>query len=318
MLSIQLRERGQMRVARDEDVYRRGIKRGVHRRFPVSLHDLLYLVHRLLGRGVVRLPLVRAHRSQGPAQGASQKDEKDREHRQDHQGVEAHVDEDYVELRQLAVAPDQARSQTLAQRDEVDRHPVGYVGHQEGDQEVLNHLPDKVVEVPARDPTRYRHERVDHLYLRKIQARGDLPVWRDAPGEVHDDVVAERRVQAVVVVLDGVGGIQLVAVLAVDHTPLATSLHGGEIVVGELVHQPQTPQGLLDSGIPEGLGIVVARKVDDPFLFPLPESAQGGEHTLVLGARNRERGPVLTFRHLAYLEKIEEVPGQDQLHRTLA
>ena len=48
------------------------------------------------------------------------------------------------------------------------------------------------------------------------------------------------------------------------------------------------------------------------------KSPQGGEHALVLGARNRERGPVLAFWHLAYLEEVEEVPGQDQLHRTLA
>jgi hypothetical protein len=39
---------------------------------------------------------------------------------------------------------------------------------------------------------------------------------------------------------------------------------------------------------------------------------------MVLGARNRERGPVLAFWYIAYLEKIEEVPGQDQLHRTLS
>ena len=45
--------------------------------------------------------------------------------------------------------------------------------------------------------------------------------------------------------------------------------------------------------------------------------SQGGEHALVLWARDRERGPVLPLWHLAYLEEVEEVAGQDQLHRPL-
>jgi hypothetical protein len=218
---------------------------------------------------------VRAHRSQGPAQSAPDDPEKDREKDQDHQGVEAHIHEYHVELRQLAVAAEQVQPEALAQRDKVNGQPVDHVGHKEGNQEELDHPPDEVVEVAARDPARYRHERVDHLYLREVQAGGDLPVGRDAPGEVHDDVVAERRVEAVVVVLNGVGGVQLVAMLAVDHTSLAANFYGGEIVVGELVHQPQAPQGLLNPGVPPTLGVVVARDVDDPFSFPLPEVPKG-------------------------------------------
>jgi hypothetical protein len=63
---------------------------------------------------------------------------------------------------------------------------------------------------------------------------------------------------------------------------------------------------------------VVAGKVDHTLPLPLPEAPQSGEQALVLGALDRQRRPIPPLRHLAYLQKVKEVSGQDQLDGALA
>ncbi len=219
--------------------------------------------------------------------------------------------------RQLAGGAEETRGRSARGCERVGDHPVERVRHQQRQEQIGGDLAHEVVEVPARDPLRNSHQWVDHLYLGEVQPGRYLPERRDAPGAVHHDVMPQRRIQPVVVILDHVRGIQLVAVLAVDHPPPAAGLDRGEIVVGELVHEPSIAQRLLDLRVPERLRVVVSRQVDDALPRSLPEARERGEEALVLRAIDRQRGPVLPLRHLPYLQEIEEVAGQDQLHRPL-
>jgi hypothetical protein len=71
-------------------------------------------------------------------------------------------------------------------------------------------------------------------------------------------VVSQRRIQGIPVILDGIGGIKLVSVLAIEDSMVPSDLEMGLVRKGELVHQPPFPQGLLYSRVPPHLRVVVA------------------------------------------------------------
>jgi hypothetical protein len=72
------------------------------------------------------------------------------------------------------------------------------------------------VEDPAGDPLGDRGQREDVAHLAQVDAAGDRDPGPDRPDQLGDDVRAHRRVERVGVIGDGVGRVELVAVLAVD------------------------------------------------------------------------------------------------------
>src|SRR5215204_1775476 len=123
------------------------------------------------------------------------------------------------------------------------------------------------------------------------------------------------RIQWIVIVPDGVFGIELVAVLAVDDPSPPVRLDGCQIIVGELVDKAPPAQRLLNLLVPERLRVVVPWQVDDALARRLSKTLQRGEEIPVLGALDGHRCPVLPVSNLAYLQEIEEIPRQDQLDR---
>jgi hypothetical protein len=61
-----------------------------------------------------------------------------------------------------------------------------------------------------------------------MERGGQRPAARQAGHQVGDDVIAERRVERVGVVAEGVRGVELVAVLAVDE-PVGLGLEAGRV-----------------------------------------------------------------------------------------
>src|SRR3712207_6180220 len=114
-------------------------------------------------------------------------------------------------------------------------------------------------------------------YTTLFRSRRYLPVRRDAPGAVHHDVVPQRRIQRIVIISYAVFGVELVAVLAVDYPPPPARLDGGEVVVGELVDEAPSAQGLLDLLVPERLRVVVPWQVDNSLPRRLSKPLQRGE-----------------------------------------
>src|SRR5215203_4147007 len=125
------------------------------------------------------------------------------------------------------------------------------------------------------------------------------------------------RIQRIMIVPDGVFGVELVAVLAVDYASPPVRIDGCQIIVGELVDKAPPAQRLLNLLVPERLRVVVPWQVDDALVRHLSKPLQRGEEIPVFGALDRQRCPVLPISNLAYLQEIEEVPSQDQLDRPL-
>src|SRR5215208_3141696 len=121
------------------------------------------------------------------------------------------------------------------------------------------------------------------------------------------------RIQRIVIIPDGVFGVELVTVLAVDYPSPPAHLDGGQIIVGELVDKAPPAQRLLDLLVPERLCVMVPWQVDDALVRRLSKTLQRGEEIPVLGAFDGHGCPVLPLSNLAYLQEIEEIPSQDQL-----
>src|SRR5215204_5655348 len=313
--SLGLGERGEVGVPRDKDVGRSGIEGWVHRR-PCLAGEYRFdpLLRSLRGRVMRRS--ARAHRPQCLTDGVAPYQEEDPEDPQYQEQEKDGVQKNLVHLGQLAVAAEkQARLTVGRAGDRVRNRLVDSICHEQRHEQVRNDLSRQIVEISARDPGRNRHQRVDHLYLREVQARRYLPVRRDAPGAVHHDVMPQRRIQRIVVIPDAVFGIELVAVLAVDYPPPPARLDGGQIIVGELVDEATLAQCLLNLLVPERLRVVVPWQVDHALVRRLSKPLQRGEAAPVLGAFDGHRCPVLPVSNLAYLQEIEEIPSQDQLDR---
>src|SRR5215204_7155346 len=312
-----LGERGEVGVPRDKDVGRCGIEGWVHRRPCFASEDSPDPPLGGLRGRVMRRP-ARAHRPQRPPDGVAHDQEEDPEDHHYQEQEKDGVQKNLVHLGQLAVAAEKQARLTVGRAGDQERnYLVDRVRHEQRHEQVRSDLASHIVEVAARDPGRNRHQRVDHLYLRKVQAARDLTEGSNAPGAVHHDVVPQRRVQGIVVIPDAVLGVELVAVLAVDHLPPPTRLDGGQVIVGELVDEPPLAQRLLDLLVPERLRVVVAWQVDNALAPRLSKSLQRGDEFPVLGALDRQRCPILPISNLAYLQEIEEVPRQDQLDRSL-
>src|SRR5215211_4276475 len=304
-------------MSRDEDIGGRGIEGGVHRGPGLASEDLPDPV---LGgrRGRVMWRSAGAHRPQRLVDGVARDQEEDAEYPQRYEQEQDGVEEDLMHLGQLTVtAEQQARLAAGRAGDRVRDHLVDRVRHEQRQEQVRSDFAGPIVEVAARDPGRNRHQRVDHLYLRKVQTRRYLTVGRDAPGAVHHDMVPQRRVQRIMVISDAIFGVELVAVLAVENPPPFARLDGSEVIVGELVDEAPPAQSLLDLRIPERLRVVVPWQVDDALIRRLSKPLQRGEEIPVLGPFDRQRRPVLPISNLAYLQEIEEVSRQDQLDRPL-
>src|SRR5215211_3928863 len=304
-------------MSRDEDIGGRGIEGGVHRGPGLASEDLPDPV---LGgrRGRVMWRSAWAHRPQRLVDGVARDQEEDAEYPQRYEQEQDGVEEDLMHLGQLTVtAEQQARLAAGRAGDRVRDHLVDRVRHEQRQEQVRSDLARPIVEVAARDPRRDRNQRVDHLYLREVQPGRDLTVRCDAPGAVHHDVVPQWSVQGIVVIPDAVFGVELVAVLAVDNPPPPVRLDGGEVVVGELVDEAPLAQRLLNLRVPERLRIMVPRQIDNTLPRRLSKTLQRSKEIPVLGAPDRQRSPVLPIGDLAYLQEVEEVPREDQLHRPL-
>jgi hypothetical protein len=116
-------------------------------------------------------------------------EKEDGEDEQDHEEKDADVEEELVHLGQFPRTPEE-RGLTRGDGERVGHCPVGCVGRQDWQKQVSGHFSSEVVEVAACDPPGDRHQRVDHLYLREVQARRHLPQGCNTPGEIRDDVVA--------------------------------------------------------------------------------------------------------------------------------
>ena len=106
--------------------------------------------------------------------------------------------------------------------------------------------------------------------------------WDDPPRDIGNDVVSEWGIERVVVVRDRVGGVELIAVLAVDDLVGPRGEAGG-IGEGKLVHEPFPPQRLSDCGVPPHFGVVVAGQVDDVAPGACRQASQSCKKRLILG-----------------------------------
>jgi hypothetical protein len=93
---------------------------------------------------------------------------------------------------------------------------------------------------------------------------------------------ADRCVEWVGVVRDGVGRVELVAVLAVDNL-VGQRREGGRVRQGERLHQPRLVQRLPGPWVPPELGVVVADHVDHPVPLHPGERPQRCEQVPVFG-----------------------------------
>ena len=101
--------------------------------------------------------------------------------------------------------------------------------------------------------------------------------------DIRDDVLAKWRVERVVVVADRVRRVELVAVLAIDDS-LGVGLEGCAVGQCELVDEPGHLELVTDLTTPPGLGVMVARQVDDLPVRCGGAAPQRGEEIRVHGS----------------------------------
>ena len=122
--------------------------------------------------------------------------------------------------------PREGRRADEQRQQQVLDDPVGCVPDDQRQQQVCNDPAEQVVEEASHYPLGDSHKRVDLVEVPQIKAPCDVPRRDDPPGQVGDDVVAEGGVERVFVVRYGVGGIELVAVLAVDEPAQGRTRNG--------------------------------------------------------------------------------------------
>ena len=319
--AVRLRERGGVGVSRDEDVYLSTANVPVHRGVFLCLQEGSDAVGRRAcgGRGGALAGHPGGHGRDGPARRPSDREEEEDEHGQEQQRVPGDLPEHGLHARQRAVAVPEGDGLRAVGRDgdPVGDDPVERVPGEQRQQQVTRHPAEQVVEDAARHPFGDGRQRVDHADIPQVEVAADAPGRRDPAHHVRDDVVAERRVQGIVVVRYGVGRVELVAVLAVDEPPWRGPEARG-VAEGELVHEPLLAQRPPDLPVPPDFRVVVARQIDDPPVATSGEGPQRGEQPPVLGARDRDGDPVLPGGHVADLQQVEEVPGQHQLHGSVS
>ena len=127
---------------------------------------------------------------------------------------------------------------------------------------------------------------------------------------------AHRRVKWVGVVDDGVGRVELVAVLTVDEL-LGQRLEAGRVRQPEHIDQPCLDERPLDPRVPPDLGVVVADHVHHPVALGPREAPQRSEQPLILGAGDRRGQPIPVAVGIVHAQHVEEVPGQHQLNGSL-
>jgi hypothetical protein len=121
------------------------------------------------------------------------------------------------------------------------------IGNHQGGEQPAEHLAEELVEDAAGDPLGDRGQWEDVAHVPQVDAAGDCRPGPDRPDQLGHDVGAHRRVERVGVVDDGVAGVELVAVLAVDEL-LGQRREGGRVRQPEHVHQPRLDERPPDTG----------------------------------------------------------------------
>ncbi len=149
--------------------------------------------------------------------------------------------------------------------------------------------------------------------LAKLERIGGVAA-RQARDDLGDDVIAERRIQRIVIVPLEVGLIEVVAVFTVDQCTRRRGEAGG-VGQRELMDELLAFQGHADVLVPPHLGVVVAGQVDDVPVLAGCEAPQGIEQRAIFGTRHRRRRAVVPRRDFSDAEAVEEIAGEDKLDR---
>jgi hypothetical protein len=149
-------------------------------------------------------------------------------------------------------------------------------------------------------------------HLPQVETAGVCRPGPEGPDHLGDHVRAHRRVERVGVIGDGVGRVELVAVLAVDDL-LRQRRKAGRVRQPEHINKPSLTEQPLDPGVPPDLGVVVADHVHHPAAMGPGEAPQCPEQSLILGAGDRRSHPVAGAGGILHAQHVEEVSGHHEL-----